>query len=396
MSCLACGDGKRMVSFPTERMVYRFGGFTLDPASETLRAADGVPVALRAKSLALLELLVENAGHLLTREAIMDALWPNIFVTDDSITQCVRDIRSVLGRNSTAMLRTVRRRGYVFDAGAVRQDREQKAVTSADRPQSLGVSGPGIDRPVRLLVLPVHQWKSDDSDADKPLSRTVTEAIVADLVPLLLNLTSGEVQVLFRDDRLTHQQSAWQHDRPDYVLRGSIHDVYRTSLSLQLIDTSSWACIWAEQDQSCWAGNVLSRLVRGVAIALIRYIGSQMDAIPIQELSLHELLLRGNFHLLRPASRVSRRQALTCFEQALSKDQGSTAARLGIARAIVCSLTNSLSDDIAADEARSETLLLEVLQSSGDSGVAHTALGTLRRLQGRLEEAQVELSGRAF
>lgn len=99
---------------PVQQVVYRFGTFVLDPGSETLRTAAGVRISLRAKSFVLLRLMVENAGRLLTRESVMDSLWPSVFVTDDSITQCVGDIRLTLGREWSHLLRTVRHRGYTL------------------------------------------------------------------------------------------------------------------------------------------------------------------------------------------------------------------------------------------------------------------------------------------
>jgi class 3 adenylate cyclase len=98
------------------RAVYRFGRFTLDLSRGALLAADGAELPLRPKSFALLRLLVENAGRLLDRDAIMAAVWPDVFVTDDSITQCVREIRRALGDDPPRLLRTVQRRGYLFAA----------------------------------------------------------------------------------------------------------------------------------------------------------------------------------------------------------------------------------------------------------------------------------------
>ena len=69
---------------------YRFDCFTLDLARGALLALDGAELPLRPKSFALLQLFVENAGQLLDRDTIMQAVWPDVFVTDDSITQCVR------------------------------------------------------------------------------------------------------------------------------------------------------------------------------------------------------------------------------------------------------------------------------------------------------------------
>jgi pimeloyl-ACP methyl ester carboxylesterase len=69
--------------------------------------------------------MLENAGRLLGRDMIMEALWPNIIVSDDSITQCVIDVRRALGRESGHLLRTIPRRGYIFEAEVVRQERER-------------------------------------------------------------------------------------------------------------------------------------------------------------------------------------------------------------------------------------------------------------------------------
>jgi DNA-binding winged helix-turn-helix (wHTH) protein len=101
-------------------MAYRVDRFTLDLARGALLASDGAELPLRPKSFALLQLLVENAGRLLDRDTIMQAVWSDVIVTDDSITQCVRDIRRALGDETQRLLRTVPRRGYLLTADVSR------------------------------------------------------------------------------------------------------------------------------------------------------------------------------------------------------------------------------------------------------------------------------------
>jgi predicted ATPase/class 3 adenylate cyclase/DNA-binding winged helix-turn-helix (wHTH) protein len=96
------------------RAAYRFDRFTLDLDRGTLLTSGGAELPLRPKAFALLQLFVENAGRLLDRDTIMQAIWPDVFVTDDSITQCVGDIRRALGDEAQHLLRTVPRRGYLF------------------------------------------------------------------------------------------------------------------------------------------------------------------------------------------------------------------------------------------------------------------------------------------
>jgi DNA-binding winged helix-turn-helix (wHTH) protein/tetratricopeptide (TPR) repeat protein len=91
------------------------GELRLDPAGGTL-TRDGRMVDLRAKSFLLLCHLARNAGRVLSKAELMDAVWPDVAVTEDSLTQAIRDIRVTLGPAATA-LRTVARRGYLLDVG---------------------------------------------------------------------------------------------------------------------------------------------------------------------------------------------------------------------------------------------------------------------------------------
>jgi DNA-binding winged helix-turn-helix (wHTH) protein len=101
------------------RAAYRFGSFTLDLDRGLLLAGDGTERVLRPKSFALLRLLVENAGRLLSQAAILDALWPGVFITENSVSQCISDIRRALGTEAASLLRTLSRRGYLFTPDVV-------------------------------------------------------------------------------------------------------------------------------------------------------------------------------------------------------------------------------------------------------------------------------------
>lgn len=95
-------------------VAYRFGSFILDLERGSLLAQNGKDLPLRPQSFALLLLLVKNAGRLLSQKVIMDELWPDVFVTENNITQCIHDIRAALGSGSFQIVRTCPRRGYVF------------------------------------------------------------------------------------------------------------------------------------------------------------------------------------------------------------------------------------------------------------------------------------------
>ncbi len=119
-SCRAGGERNvSSIARQTENIAYKFSGFTLDANSGALLAMDGTELPLRPKSFALLLLLVENAGRVVSKELIMASVWPSVFVTENNITQCVHEIRCALGTEAQRILRTRPRRGYLIAADVV-------------------------------------------------------------------------------------------------------------------------------------------------------------------------------------------------------------------------------------------------------------------------------------
>jgi DNA-binding winged helix-turn-helix (wHTH) protein len=100
------------------RTVFHVGGFCLDVRRGSLCDPSGASLALRPKTFDLLTYLFRNPRRIVSRDELMEAVWPGVFVTDDSLTQCIAEIRRAFGTNGTRLLRTVPKRGYVFTADA--------------------------------------------------------------------------------------------------------------------------------------------------------------------------------------------------------------------------------------------------------------------------------------
>src|SRR6266480_3429197 len=92
---------------------YWFDKFSLDLASGCLLRA-GQEVKLRPKVFDALRYLVENNNRLVTKAELIGAVWPDSFVTDDSLVQCLVELRRALGGDAQH-IKTVPRRGYIFD-----------------------------------------------------------------------------------------------------------------------------------------------------------------------------------------------------------------------------------------------------------------------------------------
>jgi len=95
--------------------VFTFEGYTLDLARGCVRAGED-EVKLRPKCFELLRYLVENPGRVVLKGELVVAVWPNVIVSDDSLAQCISDLRNALSDVDRRIIKTVTRRGYLFAA----------------------------------------------------------------------------------------------------------------------------------------------------------------------------------------------------------------------------------------------------------------------------------------
>lgn len=94
--------------------VVRFAGYELDEQRAQLRGPDGTLIRLRPKSFEMLSLFAANAGRVLSKTELMEAVWPNIHVGEDGLFQCIREIRAALGDEQRQIIKLVSGRGYLF------------------------------------------------------------------------------------------------------------------------------------------------------------------------------------------------------------------------------------------------------------------------------------------
>ncbi len=159
---------------PTEGRV-RHGELDVDLVHlEVFIANTNTPAALRPQAARLLVVLAENPEQVVTKQTLMDAVWPDVVVTDDSIVQAVRDVRQALGDKDHRLVRTVRGRGYRLmkdqNTGDARSEKKA-AITS---PESAAGWKSGL--PKKLFVLPfvlvLVSYNMWDRSPPKPSSQT--------------------------------------------------------------------------------------------------------------------------------------------------------------------------------------------------------------------------------
>ncbi|NUT00163.1 MAG: transcriptional regulator, partial [Sphingomonas sp.] len=112
--------------------VFVFNGYMLDPGQRVLTRY-GTPVEVNSRYLDALLLMLEHPGELITRDRFFDHVWKGIPVTDEALSQCVANLRRVLGdeAGNPRFIETVPKHGYRFIAPVEtgRQKRAGRAIT---------------------------------------------------------------------------------------------------------------------------------------------------------------------------------------------------------------------------------------------------------------------------
>ena len=120
---------------------YEFDRFRID-TKRRLLMRDGGPIAIKAKALDTLVLLVQHAGRLLEKEELMNRLWPDTAVEEANLTQNIFEVRKALGEvpGEQRFIATVARRGYRFVA-------EVRAIGDEPSARDDVAAGDGLSTP---------------------------------------------------------------------------------------------------------------------------------------------------------------------------------------------------------------------------------------------------------
>jgi len=163
-----------MENIPENNYLCKFGPFTLDPTERSL-FKDDVPIKLSALTFDLLVFLVLNAGHLESRETLIEKLWPNSIVVEHNLTARISALRHALGDEDRTprYIQTVHGHGYRFISSVEHIERE-------------------VARTEQSLIAPLSENRTSDASQD-PLShkRPKRQSGIAVLGTVSLLLTIG-------------------------------------------------------------------------------------------------------------------------------------------------------------------------------------------------------------
>jgi adenylate cyclase len=394
---------------------FTLNGVTVDFAAQRVRDASGAEVPLRAQSLAVLRHLIENAGRAVSKDELIAAVWGGIAVTDDSLVQCVRDVRRALGDESQQIVRTVPRRGYRLDLPeAMRPPAPSRrtplfaaaalallALVAVVLWQTLRPPAPAAAGVPVVAVLPFENLSPDP--ALDYLGRGVAEDLIAMLARPRHGGRLGAVLLSVRQ-RPGRSARGRHGARAGYLLAGGVRrEGDRLRLTAQLIDAETGQHLWAERfdragtDPLALQDEIAGRVVGALTGERGLIVRSQYRAAwgkDTAQLGEYDYYLRGHAIFIRIESRATNDEAGRIWADGLAHYPDSALLKVKLGWHHAVAVKYLWSDNPAADIAAADRLAREVLSETNLSPLVERLARWLRAFlllkQGNDEAALAE------
>ena len=240
----------------------KLGCTVFDVPSGSLHDASGAKIALRGQAVRVLDYLVKAQGELVTKEELIKEVWSNLAVTDDSLVQCIGEIRNAIGDKDHELLKTEHRRGYRLVAG------RQPSVPGAN-PSALVEPDPvhsesnpvraepveahaSADRVTRGFIVPaiaVMPFTSTDGDEhSERLARTFASELTSELARhKSLRIVSRVSAFSLGDKGLDSREISARLDAR-FIVSGQVQQTESgLQWMLEMVDTLCNETVWSEQ-----------------------------------------------------------------------------------------------------------------------------------------------------
>jgi len=302
-----------------------FGIYELDLHAGELRK-HGIKLKLQQKPFALLAVLLEKAGEVVSREELRQRLWPEDTFGDfdHSMSIAVHKVRLALHdtADNPRFIETLSGRGYRFIA-PVRRLGETEGATAAGK--------------TMIAVLP---FASLDPD---PKNEYFVDGLTDEMISSLAATNPHRLGVIARTSAMRYKQTEKaltqiaQELRVQYVLEGSVRRTgNKVRISASLIQANDQTQVWAStydramKDVLTLQAEVAAQIAAAMAVELIPENKKRMERPATGSLEAYELYMKGRYQWnLR--TEAGFKQALQCFYQAAEKDPAYALAHAGVA-----------------------------------------------------------------
>ncbi|QOZ66401.1 winged helix-turn-helix domain-containing tetratricopeptide repeat protein [Bradyrhizobium arachidis] len=362
--------------------IYQFGPFRLETDAGTLfREAE--PVALGGRAIALLRLLLEQAGKPVAKDALMEAAWPGLAIEESNLTVQIAALRRTFAdvEGGSSWIETLPRRGYRYvgpPAAALFENSRQTLLPSAPS-----------DKP-SIAVLPFSNLSGDP--AQDYFSDGVTEDVITELSRFRsLFVVARHSSFVYRA-RTSDIREVGRQLGVRYVVEGSARRIgKRVRVTVQLLDAASGFTLWTER---------YDREIEDIFAIQDEIVGRIVSALPgrvedagreiargkqTSNITAYDLVLLGN-ERWRQLTVASMDEARGCFTRAVELDPAYARAHANIAWTIVCAAFLESPAAPSLDDARRAIEI--ALDLDENDAWSHGVFAQLLFLQNRDQEAE--------
>lgn len=395
--------------------LYGFGPYRLD-AEERVLLRDGQPVTLPPKDLETLLVLVENAGHIVEKEELLEKVWPGVFIEEGNLARHIFNLRQVLGDTADGRnyIETIPRRGYRFVA-AVQKDGPSVASSSealpSEEPQTAAPSGHNrIHWAVSLALMALavtvyfasrHLWPRQNSSPQKVMLAVLpfvnlsgdaredyfADGLTEEMIAQLGQFHPSRLGVIARTSTSRYKntkETAAQIGKElgvGYLLEGSVRrGGDRVRVTAQLIQVGEQTHLWAETyerpltDVLNIQRELAQKISHSLSIQLLPAATTSSTGTPFN-LESHDKYLLG-LHEAGQGTRESENKALQYFQEAIARDPSDARLYAALAQTYNASLTYYSSPNEVMPRAKEAAV--HALELDPNLAGAHVTLGNVR------------------
>jgi DNA-binding winged helix-turn-helix (wHTH) protein/tetratricopeptide (TPR) repeat protein len=326
---------------------YEFGPFRLDPSAPLL-LREGRPVALTLKALETLVVLVERGGRVVSREELIEAVWPDVEVEENNLSVNVSTLRKALGEGDDGekYIETVPRRGYRFtmtvrdvpiESVELIYTRHTRSLTLIEETSETEAKASRLlaTRALPIAVLPFKQIGA--RVGEDYLGIGLCDTLITRLSNVRRFVMRPTSSVVPYGDGQAEPLAAGRELKVDFVVDGRIRRVGETlRVTVQLLRVS--------EEAICWAGQFDEKLTD--VLQLEDSMSEQIAGALVPQLTederkrlakrgtdnpeAFEVYLRGRFHF-NSLTEDGFAKALAAYERAVQLDPSYALALTGIA-----------------------------------------------------------------
>lgn len=395
------------------RADFYLGDWIVRPRRGCIERGEEV-VRVHPKAMAVLECLANAEGEVVTRDELHDAVWPGVIVTDDSLTQCVAELRKAFGDSAkeSQIIKTIPKAGFcLIPPVETLVDRKSTRAIHI-RKWLLGFSA------IIVLLMVVSIWRISEVRKTEHLSTAPQQSSLA-ILPFA-NRSANADDAFFvdgiHDELLTHiaklgsiktisRTSVMQYRDvvktiPEIaaelgvstILEGSVQRAgEQVRINVQLIDAQTDDHLWSETyDRQLLTKNIFAiqtEIAQAIAAKLKATLSPEQELrlslVPTQNLEAYEAFLRGKKHL-EARENHSLDESTELFQKAIHLDPNFAIAWVGLANTYQLKVVNG---GLPGTELlpKAETALQKALQIDEQLAEAHAALGLQQLILGEHE-----------